>query len=73
VKIRVSVTVELTRDQVEILTRIAKSSGHGFDKTTAPGRLIRRLLESRVNDTVTYCHENDPGDDLTGKPLTDIL
>ncbi len=56
-KIRINLTVDLTPQQVKDLTEHAKSSGHGFDGTKAPGKLIRRLLESAVKDTVAYCHE----------------
>lgn len=56
-KLRISVSLDLTPEQVKILTRMAKSGGHGFDGTKAPGKLIRRMLESNIKDTVAYCHE----------------
>lgn len=62
-KLRIAVTVELTPEQVKILTRLAKTTGHGFGGTKAPGKLIRRYLESRVRDAVSYCHEHVERDD----------
>lgn len=56
-KIRIEVTVEPDKEQVKALVRYAKSCGHGYDGCTAPGKLIRRLLVSAVEDTVTYIHE----------------
>lgn len=58
-KIRVDVTMKLTDDQVENLVKIAESCGHGHDM---PGKinkkkLIKRLLTSKVTDTVYYAHE----------------
>ena len=63
-KLRIAVTVELSPEQVKILTRIAKTVGHGFDGTTAPGRLIRRYLTEELMNRVHYCHEHiDRSDD----------
>ncbi len=56
-RIKVSLTVEPDAERVKALVKIAKMSGHGFDGCKAPGKLIRRLLESKVNDEVTYCLE----------------
>ncbi len=57
-KLKIAVTVELTKEQVRDLVTLAKSSGHGFDGTKAPGKLIRRYLEAKVAGTVAFCHEN---------------
>lgn len=57
-KLRIAVTVELTDQQVKDLTEIAKSCGHSFDGTKAPGKLIRRYLTEEVMNRVWYAHEH---------------
>ena len=61
-RLRIALTVDLDPEQVKILTRSAKSSGHGYDGVKSPRILIRRLLEGKVVDAVAYCRE---GVDLT--------
>ncbi len=56
-KININVTIELTDEQVMILTEIGKMSGHNFDKVKSKRKIIKRLLVSQVEDKVTYCHE----------------
>jgi hypothetical protein len=56
-KLCIAVTVNLTPQQVNDLTRQAKEAGHGYDGVKTPGRLIRRLLEDAVRSTVIYAHE----------------
>ena len=56
-KIKVSVVVELDREQVKILKQTAETCGHGLDGCKAPCKVIRRYLESQVIDAVTYCRE----------------
>lgn len=57
-KILINLTLELTDEQVGILTRIAKECGHDFDNTNKPRTLIKRYLEGKVSDAVNYCHEH---------------
>lgn len=57
-KININVTVELDPGTVKALTRRAKDAGHGYDGTTAPSRLVRRLLEAAVKETVARAHED---------------
>lgn len=58
VKIRVNVTVDVDAAQVKTLVELAKTTGHDHDGVNTPARLIRRYLESKVADAVTYCHEH---------------
>lgn len=55
-KLKISLTVDLTIDQVNILTKMAESCGFGGDDRT-PREKIKRYLIGRVEDTVAYCHE----------------
>lgn len=57
-KIKIIVSMDLDEDQTETLTKIAINSGHGYDETKTPRKLIRRYLESKVRDAVTYCKEH---------------
>ena len=62
-KVRVDITVELSKEQVRDLVQLAKTTGHGYDKCKAPGRLIRRYLTGRVESAVAYAHEHVNGSD----------
>ena len=57
-KIKVVVSVDLVEDQIETLTKLAIYGGHSFDQTKSTRKLIRRYLESKVCDAITYCKEH---------------
>jgi hypothetical protein len=57
-KIKVSVTVDLSPEQVKTLVTLAETTGHTHDGVKAPGKIIRRYLTSRVEEAVAYCHEH---------------
>jgi hypothetical protein len=56
-KIRVSVTVNLSIKQMKLLVEAARTSGYDYDNLNDARKLIRRFLEGELQDAVTYCEE----------------
>lgn len=56
-KVNISLTFELTPEQVKDLVTAAKSSGFDYDGTTDKRKLIKKYLKSQVENTIYYIHE----------------
>ena len=61
-KIRICKTIDLSSEQVTAMVIRAKTCGHGYDHVTNAKILIRRMLESEIEDAATYCHERNADD-----------
>lgn len=56
-KIQVTVTVDIPEDKISVLREIADNAGHSYGDNVDTRTLIKRLLESRITETIAYCRE----------------
>jgi len=55
-RVKVSLSLELSKEQVKLLSKEAKANGYASDGLKAPGKLIKRMLESKVKAIVDNCN-----------------